>query len=289
MRLMAAGLLLLMPLAAAAGDLWITAEQRAQQLLDAGHPDEAARLFADPRRRAYAESKAGRYDEAARLLAPLRDPDSDYNRGNALARSGELVAALSAYDAALAQAPDDRDARHNRDLVARVLASRAHDSGQGGASRSGRNGADQRSQSSQGQSNGASSPSSQDARNGQSSGSQAGEAPSTGGATPEQEAEQARQDAALAAELRRRSEQGGHPRQSQGGSPAGTRAGALGGGTGRAGGTEADNDLVWPPPKSEQALALDQWLRRIPEDPGGLLRRKFLIEHMERQEVAEQP
>lgn len=38
------------------------------------------------------------------------------------------------------------------------------------------------------------------------------------------------------------------------------------------------------PRESEQALALDQWLRRIPDDPGGLLRRKFMIEHMLRQQ-----
>jgi Ca-activated chloride channel family protein len=34
--------------------------------------------------------------------------------------------------------------------------------------------------------------------------------------------------------------------------------------------------------KSEQAL--QQWLRRIPDDPGGLLRRKFLLEHQRRVE-----
>ncbi len=32
--------------------------------------------------------------------------------------------------------------------------------------------------------------------------------------------------------------------------------------------------------ESEQSLATEQWLRRIPEDSGELLRRKFLIEHM---------
>jgi Ca-activated chloride channel family protein len=37
-------------------------------------------------------------------------------------------------------------------------------------------------------------------------------------------------------------------------------------------------------PQSEQALAMDQWLRRIPDDPSGLLRRKFLIEHMIKQQ-----
>jgi hypothetical protein len=36
--------------------------------------------------------------------------------------------------------------------------------------------------------------------------------------------------------------------------------------------------------ESEQQLALDQWLRWIPDDPAGLLRRKFMIEHMLKQQ-----
>src|SRR5579885_1906545 len=207
--------------------LWITREQRAQRLLDAGHAAQAAQLFDDPRRRAYADARIGRDAEAARLLAPLHDPDSQYNRGNALARLGNLVGALAAYDAALAEDPHDRDVRHNRDLVARVLASRAQQqSGFGSNSQSGRSG-QQGGESQSGRSGpqGAGAQSQADARSGKSSASRAGQSPSTGGATPGEEA--------------------------------------------------------------EQALALDQWLRRIPEDPGGLLRRKFLIEHMERQEGAE--
>src|SRR3546814_10327034 len=37
-------------------------------------------------------------------------------------------------------------------------------------------------------------------------------------------------------------------------------------------------------PKSEQQLAEEQWLRQIPDDPGGLLRRKFMIAHLMRQQ-----
>jgi Ca-activated chloride channel family protein len=37
-------------------------------------------------------------------------------------------------------------------------------------------------------------------------------------------------------------------------------------------------------PRSEQAIALDQWLRGIPDDSGELLRRKFMIEHMMKQQ-----
>ncbi len=32
----------------------------------------------------------------------------------------------------------------------------------------------------------------------------------------------------------------------------------------------------------EDAQAMEQWLRRIPDDPGGLLRRKFRSEHQRR-------
>ena len=39
----------------------------------------------------------------------------------------------------------------------------------------------------------------------------------------------------------------------------------------------------------ERAQATDQWLRRIPDDPSGLLRRKFAIEYRRRLANEEQP
>jgi Ca-activated chloride channel family protein len=49
---------------------------------------------------------------------------------------------------------------------------------------------------------------------------------------------------------------------------------------------EESNKVPQQPP-TEQSLALDQWLRSIPEDSGELLQRKFLIEHMMRQRDTE--
>ncbi len=266
--------------------LWSTPEQQAQQLLDSGHAQAAAGLFKDPRRRAYAELKAERYDEAARLLKPLHDEQSQYNRGNALARSGDLPSALSAYDAALKQMPGDRDARHNRDLVARELEQQASQgSGKDGSQQ--QNGT--RRQSPNGQSQGSQSKGS----NGQGqSGSQSespgssknGNSPATGGATAGQDSDQARQDAELGARLQRNSAQNGS-RSTVGGT--GTARGNESSGADIAAGGKPQDEANWPPPKSEQTLALEQWLRRIPDDPGGLLRRKFLIEHIERQQAAQ--
>jgi Ca-activated chloride channel family protein len=36
-------------------------------------------------------------------------------------------------------------------------------------------------------------------------------------------------------------------------------------------------------PLSEQQIALEQWLHQVPDDPAGLLRRKFMLEHLLRQ------
>lgn len=89
--------------------------------LEAGQPATAAERFSDRRWRAAAYYRAGNFEQAASLLAGLDDAQSHYNRGNALARQGQLAEALSAYDAALKLHAGDADARHNRDLVQRLL------------------------------------------------------------------------------------------------------------------------------------------------------------------------
>ncbi|MSQ99609.1 MAG: tetratricopeptide repeat protein, partial [Xanthomonadales bacterium] len=43
--------------------------------------------------------------------------------------------------------------------------------------------------------------------------------------------------------------------------------------------SEPDYAASW---SEEDAQAMEQWLRRIPDDPGGLLRRKFINEHQRR-------
>src|SRR3546814_20071539 len=98
-----------------------TAEQRGDQLLHDGKAADAAPTDRAPRRKDYAEMVAGDYRAAAQGFAAFDDSESQYNRGNALAHSGDLSGALKAYDAALALAPDNTDAKRNRDLVEKML------------------------------------------------------------------------------------------------------------------------------------------------------------------------
>ena len=261
-------------------DLWATRDQQGEQLLRAGKAADAAARFHDPRLRAYAELEAGHFETAAHELAAFSDLDSQYNRGNALARAGQLQAALQAYDAVLARDPQHRDARHNRDLVARALARRDPTS-EGDEEQEAA--ADQRGRAEQG----TGSPSDDDTRRQGERRSQTAsptaqpQGDSDAGGADSQEG--AQRDAALAASLRHESRAGQR-------APSASMAQRLASGSAAPSDTpsidEADGGTSSPRPKSEEALALEQWLRRIPEDPEGLLRRKFLIEHLLRQQGA---
>lgn len=119
--------------------LWLSEDQRAARALARGDAAEAAARFRDRRWRAVARYRAGEPAGAAELLADAAETAADhYNLGNALALAGELEAALGAYDRALALLGGGRgggvedaaveeasgladDARHNRAEVAALL------------------------------------------------------------------------------------------------------------------------------------------------------------------------
>ena len=118
-------LLLFMPVPGYAADtLWLRADQQGQRLLDAGQPEDAARVFADPQRQGYALYLAGQYAEAAERFAQGDQAADHYNRGNALALADQLEAALQAYDQALERDPQLEQARHNRQQVEELLRQR---------------------------------------------------------------------------------------------------------------------------------------------------------------------
>jgi Ca-activated chloride channel family protein len=262
----------LLPRAADAADwsmLWWRSDQRGQRLLQAGQPALAAAQFSDPRLRAYAELQAGLYAQAAQRLAPFTDARSQYNFGNALAHVGELPAALAAYDAALARAPHDVDARHNRELVAREIAIQPPESSS-------------TSQSAAAAQTGADAGQSASAGSGGSQGSgQQGSAADASASSPTSSSvalAHAGADAGQGLSM---------PASASPGMPAGRSAAA-----GKTPANDTDEGLVQAGrsggripsrPDSGQTLLIEQWLQRIPDDPGGMLRRKFLIEHLLRE------
>src|SRR5690606_11140346 len=102
--------------------LWRRPDQRGMEAFAAERPEQAARLFEDPEWRAAAQYRAGDYAASARSLAGIDTAEAHYNRGNALARAGEIESAIAAYDRALELDPEHDDARFNRDLLKEHLA-----------------------------------------------------------------------------------------------------------------------------------------------------------------------
>ncbi|VVM96580.1 tetratricopeptide repeat protein [Pseudomonas fluorescens] len=102
-------------------DLWLRPDQQGLHLLKQKRPAEAARRFEDHQWQGVARYEAGDYAGAAERFAEGNDAHAHYNRGNALAKSGELEAALDAYEQALERQPDLRPALTNKALVEDLL------------------------------------------------------------------------------------------------------------------------------------------------------------------------
>lgn len=296
--------------------LWQTPDQQAEQLLRNGDAAAAASTYAEPKHRAYAALQAGDYEQAAQTLQAFDDSEAHYNRGNALAHAGQLQQALEAYDAALGQDPDNADARHNRDLVAQALQQQAQQQQQAtqdqdqnaqapqqqaSPSSSGAESASGDPQPGEGEQSGQTSSPPQDGGSeadpesdsesaaGGASGDSDAQRPAAASANPSaaeaeqpDDAEQAQKDVAASLANKPRPS-AAHPDNE----PASAAAQDATSATDEPAGDAADNDRslsAADAARSEQQLAQDQWLKRIPDDPGGLLRRKFMIERMLREQ-----
>jgi Ca-activated chloride channel homolog len=235
-------------------DLWQTRDQQAREELEAGNVEAAAALFEDSRWRAVAEYRAGEYSKSARSFAAQDDADSLYNLGNALARLGEIESAIDTYNRVLEMDPEAEDAAYNRDLLQKLLDRQTDiDSGEKGNQQSESGGEERQSQEG-GQS-------AEPGEEGASSASGGDSGDEAGPAGTEADTDPADLEA-LQQELQRAAAEA----EQQSGNAAGEEA-------------RSEAQLLAERRAQEERQAMEQWLRRIPDDPGGLLRRKFRYQY----------
>ena len=104
--------------------LWQRPDQQAATALEEGDAARAQSLFQNPAWEAAAAYRAGDYEDAAKKFREkkgLNETASYYNEGNSLARSGELEAAIKAYEHALQLEPTFEDAIFNKELLENLL------------------------------------------------------------------------------------------------------------------------------------------------------------------------
>lgn len=231
-------------------DLWRTKDQQAARALEEGSPADAAVLFDDAEWRAVARYRSGDYSGSAGEFAEFEDMRNLYNLGNALAQQREFDAAIDAYEQVLEREPDNEDARYNLDLVKQIKQQQEQEQQNQGD--------DQQSTENPG-GEGQESDSEGDQDQQGSEGSSDSEQESEGSDPQRGEEEMSEEDLqALQEELERAAEeaqQGEQPEQL------------------------SEAELAELRQLQEQEQAMEQWLRRIPDDPGGLLRRKFRYQY----------
>ncbi|MEA1081565.1 VWA domain-containing protein [Marinobacter qingdaonensis] len=237
------------------GALWQREDQRAPELI-AEDPAAAARRLEDPEWRGAAQYRAGQFEQAAKAFAEVPGARADYNRANALARAGELEQALSAYDEALDQDPTLEDARHNQKLVEQLLQQQQQQNQQ---------------QDAQSEDSG----DNQNENSGQSSDRQNGDQQSQNSQQPGEPSD----PSSDAADSRN------NPDQNPDSEPADSKEQQAQPQSGSAEDQQTRGQAEAPAQISEQPLSQgqEQWLRRVPDNPGGLLKRKFLQQYQERQ------
>lgn len=270
-------------------DLWKNKNQQAYEKLQQEQAAEAAQQFDHPEWKASAQYRAGDYAEAAKNFAQSDSADGHYNRGNALAKANKLPEAIKAYDQALKLNPDLEDAKKNRKLVEDLLKQQQQqnqdqqdqnqdkdeqdkqdqdqqkqDQGSGDQQKDEQQ-KDQQQQNDQQNQDQQQNPSDQQSQQDQqSSASQDGQQEQSEQEKSEQEQSQqektAEEKASEAAQREQEEQQAAEEKLQQ-----------------MHAGEPKDDGLT-----DEERQAMEQWLRRIPDDPGGLLRNKFNYEHYKR-------
>jgi len=229
-------------------DLWQTQDQQAQQAFNSGNYQQAAKQFDSENWKAAAQYKAGQFEKTTEILNQDESAEGLYNKGNALAQSGKLAESIEAYKKSLEKNPANEDAKYNQQLVEKELEKQKQsekEKQQGeDKEKSEQQDGEQQEQDQQGD------PSDE-------SGDQEKQQDSESESKPSDKNESEQQSDAEQSEAEKsEEEQNAEEKQAE--------------------------QAAQPEQYDESKQADEQWLNSIPDDPAGLLRRKFKYQYGQR-------
>ncbi|MDQ5770292.1 VWA domain-containing protein [Thiothrix subterranea] len=228
-------------------DLWLTPDQQAQEALDSGQPARASELFHNPEWKGASAYKNKDYQTAAQQYAAQQSITGQYNYANAQAKAGKFKEAIIAYKRVLEADPKHEDARNNLKIVEEALQQQQKQEEQNQ-----KNSQKNQPQDQQGA----------DQQQAQGAQGQDSQAPQPNN-SPDQQQQAQEEDAAKQAEQEaEKAKQGEQDAEKP---------------------KQDDAEVAADDPQQrEQEQATEQWLRRIPDDPSGLWRRKFQYQYQQR-------
>jgi len=285
-------------------DIWQSHDQQAAQQLANGDAAAAAERFDNPRWKANAFYQAGDYAKAletfssAAISDDKKNADDFYNQGNMLARNGKLDEAIAAYNKALEKNSGDEDAKANKALLEKLKEQQkqqqdqqqnqnSQQQPQSGEQNQAQNNQQEKNQKEPNQTekkqNNSDQQASSDQQNSQDPNfddqakqdqqnreQQLKEQKAQEKNTKEQQTKQ--ENAQQAAESAKKDQQKPEKTEQQNNQQQAT---------------EAKQPTGEELQKQQQQQATEQWLRQIPDDPGGLMQRKFRYEYEQRRRQGE--
>lgn len=277
-------------------NMWLTKDQQAQRALAAGDAKKAAEQFKSLDWKASAQYRAGDYAAAAKGFAKSDTATAHYNRGNALAKAGKLEDALKAYDEALKRDAISADTKKNRALVEELLKQQKeqdkqkNDQQKDSEKNQDKQDQDKQDQEKQNQEN-------KDSQDQQEKDQQEKDQENKEGKEGKEEKENKEQE-----KNQDQDSSAQDANQQDQASSAAQQSAAAQGQASSAATSENSQQMDQASSQSqseqnaeqkaqpalnqnnlseEQKQALEQWLRRVPDDPGGLLRNKFKYQYLQ--------
>ncbi len=227
-------------------DLWTTQNQQAQQSFKQQNYQQAAEQYNNLQWKAAAQYKAEQFEQVIETLKEDQTANGFYNKGNALAQTGQLAEAIAAYDQALAINPDNKDAKHNKEHVEKELEKQKQQQQK-----------DQQKSEDESSEKGESSEKNEQGDNSEQADEQNNTDPDKNPEDSEQQGEHPPSDKNDEAEQSAQSQE-----------------------------NEKEQDKEQSMPESsdydESEQATEQWLNRIDDNPAGLLKRKFEYQYKQR-------
>ena len=269
-------------------DLWQTPNQQAEQLMLKKDYAKAYQTFENPAWKAAAAYRNKDYQAAMDAFKHIKQPNADdwYNQGNALAHAGKLDEAIAAYQQALNINSNHTDAQANKTLLEKLKAQQKQQQ----KNKDGDKGKDKekkKDESKQGQQG--KKQQDQSSKQGQSNQKQGGQSGDTQSSQNKLEQNQSKQNKPQQGQQNKqgqdKSKQDMQAQEQQ--KPEGqqdkqqSKAAQAKQKQDNQQGKDKQTPVISSDeqPKSEAQQAFEQTLRRVPDDPSGLLRRKFLYQY----------
>ena len=238
-------------------NLWLTPDQHAAKVLRENDPAKAAQLFENKDWAGTASYRAEEYTNAAKFFSDNDTANSWYNRGNALAKSGNYSEAIEAYKKSLEIEPGATDALENIELL-KKLQEQEENSKENQQSNQNNNQNANNSEENNTQQNKERTETSNHSQDSKSTESQKNDT-----TNPKDSIKDNKSNPQDEKEIPDKKQSNSDSEQlSQ---------------------TDHQRDLGQQESEKEKDQSTEQWLRRIPDDPSGLLREKFRYESMQRQ------